>query len=113
MARWIAAGFSLFILLSVMDLVRREKMTFKYAFPWLLVSVTGLICAIVDRIPFFVAQFLGFELTSNFVFFSLLSVFVLISLLMTVYLCHQNARNELIAQKLAILEFELKKLRKK
>lgn len=113
MAHWIAAGFSLLILVAVLDLIRREKMTFKYAFVWLVLSLIAFICAIFEQIPFRIADFLGFELPSNFVFFTLLSVSVLTTLLMTVFLCQQNSRNDVIAQKLAALEYELNELRKK
>lgn len=113
MVRWIAGGFALFIFLAVLDLVRREKMTFKYAFVWLLVSPAALVCAIFEQIPFAIARFFGFELTSNFVFFTLLSVFVLITLLITAFLCQQNRRNDKVAQKLAALEYELKILKGK
>jgi hypothetical protein len=113
MIHWISAGFSAFIFLVVIEFVRREKMTFKYAFVWLGVSLAALVCAVFEAIPFAVARFFGFELTSNFVFFTLLSAFVLLTLLLTVFLCQQNSRNDAIAQKLAYLEFEIEELKKK
>lgn len=112
MVNWISAGFSAFIFLVVIEFVRREKMTFKYAFAWLGVSLAALVCAVFEAVPFTIARFFGFELTSNFVFFTLLSAFVLLTLLLTVFLCQQNSRNDVIAQKLASLEFELKELKK-
>lgn len=69
-------------------------------------------CSILPFDLFF-AALLGFELPSNFIFFALFCVFVFLSLLLTVFLCQQNSRNDVMAQKIALLEFELKELKKK
>ena len=100
-------------MLIVLELVRRDKLTFKYACGWLLVSFAGIIFTVFDALLFKIARFFGFELTSNFIFFSLLGIFVFLSLLMTVFLCQQNSRNDTMAQKLGILEMEFRKLKEK
>lgn len=101
------------ILLIVFELIRQEKLTFKYAAGWIFVSVLATVLILFDRVLFHVAHFFGFELASNFIFFSLLSVFVFLSLLMTIFLCQQNSRNDTMAQKISLLEFEIKTLKKK
>ena len=101
------------IFLFVIDLVRRQRLTFKYAVAWLLVCAGAIFFSIFYRLIFFCAALLGFELPSNFIFFVLFCVFVLLSLLLTVFLCQQNSRNDVMAQKIALLEFELKELKKK
>ena len=109
----VAIVVSVSIFLFVIDLVRRRKLTFKYAMAWLLVSAAAIFCAVFYRFLFTCAAFLGFELPSNFIFFSLFCVFITLSLLLTVFLCQQNNRNDVMAQKIALLEFELKELKKK
>ena len=109
----VAAGISIVIFLFVLDLVRRHKLTFKYALGWLFISAAGIFCVVFDQLLFACAAFLGFELPSNFIFFALFCVFVFLSLLLTVFLCQQNNRNDAMAQKIAILEFELKELKEK
>jgi hypothetical protein len=101
------------VLFFVIELIRREKLTFKYALAWMLVSVVGIFFSIFDQFLFKIAYFFGFELPSNFIFFSLLCTFVFLSLLLTILLCQQNARNDKVAQKLGILESELQELKKK
>ena len=101
------------IFLFVIDLVRRRRLTFKYAMAWLLVSAGAIFFAVFYHLLYACAAFLGFELPSNFIFFALFCVFVTLSLLMTVFLCQQNNRNDVMAQKIALLEFELKELKKK
>lgn len=109
----LAIAISIAMFLFVVDLVRRHKLTFKYALAWLLVCAAGIFFAIFKHLLFDFAAFLGFELPSNFIFFALLSIFVFLSLLLTVFLCQQNNRNDCMAQKIAILDFELKELKKK
>ncbi|MDE1921647.1 MAG: DUF2304 domain-containing protein [Candidatus Omnitrophica bacterium] len=104
---------SVAVFLFVIDLVRRRRLTFKYAVGWLSVSAVGIFFAVFYRLIFACADFFGFELPSNFIFFTLFCVFVFLSLVMTVFLCQQNIRNDLMAQKIALLEFELKELKKK
>ncbi len=109
----VALVVSVGIFLFVIELVRRRRLTFKYAMAWLLVSAGAIFFAIFYRLIFTCAAFLGFELPSNFIFFTLFCVFILLSLLLTVFLCQQNNRNDVMAQKIALLEFELKETRKK
>ena len=109
----VAIFVSVTIFLFVIDLVRRQRLTFKYAMAWLLVSALAIFFAIFYRLIFICAAWLGFELPSNFIFFMLFCVFVFLSLLLTVFLCQQNNRNDVMAQKIALLEFELKELKKK
>ena len=102
---------SVAIFLFVIELVRREKLTFKYAFMWLFFSFIGMVFALFPGIPYFLAWRLGFELPSNFIFFSLLGMFVFLSLLLTVFLCQQNRRNDRMAQKIGMLELEIKEMK--
>ncbi len=109
----VAMVVSVAIFLFVVELVRRRRLTFKYAIGWLLVSAGAIFFAVFYKLLFACAAFLGFELPSNFIFFALFCVFVTLSLLLTVFLCQQNSRNDIMAQKIALLELELEKLKKK
>lgn len=110
--KWLAIIISLVVLLATIELVRRERLTFKYALGWLVISVLALLFALFDQLVFRIAYTLGFELPSNFIFFSLLVFFVFLSLFLTIFLCEQNNRNDTIAQKIGILEFEIERLNK-
>ncbi len=104
-------ALALFILLLVLELIRREKLTFKYAFGWMAVSILAIVLVLCDRFLFKLAAFFGFQLASNFIFFSILCVFVFLTLLMTIFLCQQNSRNDTIAQKIGMMQLELDKLK--
>jgi len=103
---------STIILLTIIELVREEKLTFKYAAGWLIVSLVAIICSVFDQVVFDVATFFRFELASNFIFFTLLAAFVFLSILMTVFLCQQNSRNDKMAQKISLLENEIHHIKK-
>jgi len=99
------------ILLLVIELIRKEKLTFKYAAGWISVCLLAIGCAVFKKFIFQMAEFFGFELTSNFIFFALLSIFVFLTLLLTIFLCEQNSRNDQMTQKMGILEYEIKQLK--
>jgi hypothetical protein len=100
----------LFVL--VLELVRREKLTFKYAFAWLLFSAVGIAAAVYPRWVYALAGLAGFRLPSNFLFSGLLCALVFLSLLLTVFLCQQSRRNDRMAQKIGLLEQEIDALKK-
>ncbi len=108
----ITVGAGMALAVVVLELIRKERLTFKYAFAWLGVAGLLVFFAVFDGLLFQLAYLLGFELPSNFIFFSLSGVFVFLSFLMTLFLCQQNERNDTMAQKIGILEFEIRQLKK-
>ncbi|MCB9772017.1 MAG: DUF2304 domain-containing protein [Candidatus Omnitrophica bacterium] len=96
----------------VIDLIRREKLTFKYAAGWLSVTFLGIILAVFDKFLSGFATKLGFELTSNFIFFTVSCGLIFLSLVLTIFLCQQNNRNDRMAQKIGLLENEIQKIQK-
>ena len=106
-----AGIFSFIILIVVIELVRREQLTCKYAVGWIMISIAAILLVIFDYVLADAAHWFGFELTSNFIFFTLLCCFVFLSLLLTTFLCQQDVRNDTIAQKIGILEMELSQLK--
>ena len=104
----LAVLLSLLIFATVVELVRRHRLTFKYALAWLLVSSLGIVCSVFKGFIFRLSTLLGFEVPSNFIFFTLFCVFIFVSLLLTVFLCQLNSRNDRMAQKIALLEAELR-----
>ncbi|HTY44722.1 MAG TPA: DUF2304 domain-containing protein [Patescibacteria group bacterium] len=109
----LAVGISLGLFLTVIELIRRKKMSFKYAVSWLAASALAILFSVFDRLLGACAQMLGFTLPSNFIFFLIGLVTVFLSLLLTVYLYQQTNRIELIAQKLSLVELELSRLTQK
>jgi hypothetical protein len=100
------------ILILVIDLIRRQKMTFKYALTWLVLSAVVLFLTIKDSWLINLAQWAGFALPSNFIFFLLLVFVIFFSLLLTLHINEQNSRAESLAQAIAKLDYRLKKFEK-
>ena len=91
-------------------MIRREKMTFKYALSWLATGALVVGLSSQDWLLNRLSHLAGFSLPSNFVYF-LFSMFVIfLSLLLTVYANEQSKRSEILAQSLAILENRQKKI---
>lgn len=99
-----------FILIAVINLIRRQKMSFKYALIWFVLSASVIVLAIYDHILYTIAHWAGFTLLSNFIFFLLLIFVILFSLLLTLYINEQNNRTEAMAQAIAKLDFRIKKI---
>jgi len=100
------------VLALVIDRIRRQKMSFKYAFAWLVSSFVVLLFTIQDGWLKGLAQWAGFALPSNFIFFLLLIFVILFSLLLTIHINEQNTRTESLAQAIAKLDYRLKKFEK-
>ena len=109
----IAGIFCASLLILVLELIRRNKLSFKYALSWIIVAILGLVFSIFDRALFAFSTLVGFELPSNFIFFSLLCALIMLSLLLTVFLCQQNNRNDQMAQKIGLLQEEVSHLKQR
>lgn len=109
----LAMIISILIFFFVIELIRRQKMTFKYSLFWLSGCILVLVFSPHEHLLAQISQSAGFELLSNFLFFFLLVFFILLSLLLTIYINEQNNRSEQLAQAVGILEYQLKKLREK
>lgn len=103
---------TLLILAAVVDSIRREKMTFKYAANWFLGGMTAILFSLNEQWIFKLSQWAGFSLPSNFIFFLLLVFVIFLSLGMTLFINEQNSRAESLAQAIAKLENEINQLKK-
>ncbi len=112
-AKTFALIMTALILFFVINAIRRQKMSFKYAVVWLLLSSATILFSVQDAWLQAIAKWAGFALPSNFVFFLLLIFVILFSLLLTLYINEQNSRTEALAQSIAKLDHRLKKIEEK
>lgn len=101
------------ILIAVIELIRRQKMSFKYAFAWFILILGVIFFTIFDSWLLKIARWAGFTLLSNFVFFLLLIFVIFFSLLLTIHINEQNNRTETTVQALAKLHYRIKKIEEK
>ncbi len=100
---------ALFVL--IIELIRRERLTFQYAIGWICAVIGGALIVLAEGLAVRMANALGFELLSNFVFFCCMGIAVILGLFLTVLLCRQAKHNERMAKKIAWLEDEVKDLK--
>lgn len=106
-----AITVSIMVLVAVFEMARREKISFKYAIGWIVIALLAIFFEIFHDLLFDLARWFGFALPSNFIFFTLLTLFVFWSLFLTMFLCQQNQRNNIMAQKIGLLELQIKELK--
>lgn len=104
---------SITIFLFVVELIRQERLTFKYALGWMLLFAGAAVGAVFEDRLIDLAHIFGFELASNFVFFVAVVFFLFLSMFMTIFLCQQNKNNNVMIQKIAMLEHEILELKRK
>jgi len=112
-ARHSALIIAILIFLFIIELIRQQKMTFKYSLFWLSASGFTLLLAFDKKILPALSHLAGFKLTSNFVFFLFLAFISLLCLFLTVYINEQNSRTESLAQTVGILDNRLRELQKR
>jgi len=111
-AKYFAIFVAVSIFLFVVELIRKQKMTFRYSVFWLSACVFVLLFSIADHLLIPTAHFFGFTLPSNFVFFLVQVFFLFLSLFLTLYINEQNNRTDTLIQQVGILQFRVKQLEK-
>jgi len=109
-AKTFAIMISVILILFILDLIRRQKMTFRYAMFWISSSAAVLLLTLHYPLLASLARLAGFQITSNFIFFLAIVFFIVVCLLLSVYVNEQNNRTERLAQSVGILEHRIKTL---
>ena len=109
-AKYFAIACALVILVMIVELIRREKLDFKYSLAWFFAGIVVLFLAVYDKLLSQMAHLAGFTLLSNFIFFLTMLFVIFLSLRHSLYASQQNRRSEILAQNLAVLEYRLQQL---
>ena len=103
----LAAIFAVVFFVYVIRLASKGKLSLRYSFFWLSLSVVILIAAIFPGFIGAIGELFGFALTTNFVFFLGLFLLLAFSLMLSVVVTKQAASIKNLTQRLAIVEKEL------
>ena len=97
----------------IVSVVKRKKMTMRYASLWIFLSLIMMIVVIFPKIIFKLSDLFGFEVPSNMIF--ILGFFLLfyISFIITTTLSMQNRKIKLLIQELSMLKESVRKDGKK
>jgi len=99
------------ILVLVVELLRRRKLREEYAWVWLVTAVllTGL--AIWQDVLIVLSRYIGAAAANSTLFFGAILFLLLLALQFSVRLSKLTHRHKTLAQRLTLLEDELKRLR--
>ena len=97
------------IVLGIIELVRRRKLNEEYSFLWLIIGVLLLMITFFPQLIYFISGFIGTELPINTLFFTGIIFLMLLGLFFSLKISILSNRVKKLSQKIAILEFELKK----
>lgn len=96
--------FSTFIIISILFLLRKKKITIKYSIIWILLFSMLLIATIIPGFLVWVTHLLGFKTASNMVFSLIIGVLVIITIALTVIVSKQDKMIRLLVQEISILK---------
>ena len=96
--------FSLFIIVSVLIMLRKGKINIKYSLIWLLLFTLLLIAALIPNFLVWITNLLGFKTASNMVISIILAVLVIITIALTVIVSKQDKKIRLLIQELSMLK---------
>lgn len=101
--------FALIFLLTIINMVRRNKLNLKYALLWLVAGSTMLLISIFPSIVLFFTNVIGFELASNMILFLGIVLLLGISLSLTKIVSKQSSQIQILTQELSRLKSKERK----
>lgn len=96
--------FILLIIITIISLVKNERISVKYSFVWLLPCLILLIFTLVPGFLNLVTKLLGFQTASNMVITLLIAFLMIITIALTVIVSKQNDRIRLLIQEVCLLK---------
>jgi hypothetical protein len=94
----------LFLILLIVNFVRKEKIPIKYALIWLLSGIIIVLIGLVPGFFFKISSFIGFKEMSNMVIAVFIFLIVLINIVLAVILSNQNKKIINLTQEVSLLK---------
>ena len=107
----VAVVVSLLLLMVVLELVRRRKLTEEYSFLWILSSIALLVLSVKREILHALARWLGVYYPPAVLLMLLVLMVFVASLCFSVIVSRQRQQIERLIEETAILSAELRELR--
>ncbi len=109
----VALVFGIGMLVIIIDLVRRRKLREEYSWLWLMTGAGILILSLWFDLLKWITHFVGAITPSSTIFLFAFLFLIFISLHFSVVISKITDRNKELAQRYALLEIELRDLKKK
>jgi hypothetical protein len=101
---------SIFLIILILELIRRGYLKERYSLLWLVTGGVFLILSLVIDLLDPIARFLGFLIVSNALFLAGIIFLVIIALGLTIAISNLSERNKKLAQEIALLKKWVKDL---
>ena len=112
-SRFFSIGLSISLLILIFELVRRKRLKEKYALLWIIIGLTILLFALFENLLNWTTYIFGIQFPINAMLFLGIFFILLMNLHFSITISNLTEQNKKIAQKLALLEIELKNLFRK
>lgn len=104
---------SIFILLMLVELVRRRKLKENYSLLWFGISIVFLVFSVWPDLLLYLASLLGIEYAPSALFLILIVSLYLLSIHFSVVISELSEKIKNLSQKIGLLDLEIRKLRNK
>ncbi|MBU2649746.1 MAG: DUF2304 domain-containing protein [Bacteroidetes bacterium] len=109
----IAIATSLFFFLLILYLIKKKRIKEEYSLLWIFFAVVFIIFSFWRRGLDYIAEFIGVAYPPAALFIILLMAVFLILIEFSIIISRLSDKNKVLAQEIALLRLEIKKLRKK
>ena len=100
----VSITFITIVLICIIYILRKGRMTVKYSLPWILACIILLLLIIFPNLFGFLTKVLGFNVGSNMVFAGLIAMLIFINIVLTVIISGQNNKIRLLIQEVSLLK---------
>ena len=105
--RLVVIIFILFLFLLIVYLLRKRKLSTKFAIVWFLAIIVMLLTVLLPDVMKYVANLIGFELLSNMLLCIFIAILLFITLALTIMVSSNKRRITLLIEEVSILKKEL------
>ena len=96
--------FLLLIIIVIINQVKKENISIKYSFLWLIPCAILLIFTLVPGFLNYVTKLLGFQTGSNMIFALIISFLMVVAISLTIIVSKQNEKIRLLIQEISLLK---------
>lgn len=101
--------FSLILILIILFIVRKGRISVKYSLVWFFSILIILICAILPNFMISISKFLGFVTMSNMIFSLLFAILIFICISLTIIVSGQKEKIKLLIQEVSMIKSQINK----
>ncbi len=105
--RLVVIVFILFLFLLIVYLLRKRKLSTKFAIVWFLAIMVMLLTVLLPDVMKYIANLIGFELLSNMLLCIFIAILLFITLALTIMVSSNKRKITLLIEEISILKKEL------